>query len=328
MPRSFAQTYSHEMAALVDAENGQHDAALALGLGAGIHLRHGSGMPRILDEVEVATILEDYRKRPPGLTRLRRGLTWWKYARFVRDLTKEFERTTAVSEHELQHLLAIGCERRHLAVIANGVDAATLQYTRTTVRDRLIYPGSVTYGANLDAVRYLVDEILPLIRAVRPAVHLMVTGDVGDVDTTALIAAGGITFTGQVPDVRQLIAESAVCVVPLRIGGGTRLKILEAAAIGTPVVSTPKGAEGLVFANGRDLLTADTADAFARETLRLLNDRDFAQRMAANARQIVEESYLWDRIGAQLNDVIVDAVSTRQRFVSIDRGEKIRAVGA
>jgi glycosyltransferase involved in cell wall biosynthesis len=117
--------------------------------------------------------------------------------------------------------------------------------------------------------------------------------------------------------------------VPLRIGGGTRLKILEAAAVGTPVVSTSKGAEGLALAPGRDLLIGDTPEAFAQATVRLLEDPGLGRRLAASARRIVEQSYVWDRVGAQLNDLILEAVANARRGVpTVKRGERARAVGA
>src|SRR5262249_51624534 len=136
---------------------------------------------------------------------------------------------------------------------------------------RMIYSGSVTYFANLDAVRYFAQDIFPLIRRARPA-SFVITGSTGDIDVSDLLLDGTVTFTGRVPDAAHLVAHSSVVVVPLRIGGGTRLKILEAMAVGTPVVTTRKGAEGLDVEHGENILIADSPDAFAKAVLRVLDD--------------------------------------------------------
>src|SRR4029077_19625151 len=114
---------------------------------------------------------------------------------------------------------------------------------------------------------------------------------------------GGLTFTGRVPDIAHLVAHSSVCVVPLRTGGGTRLKILEAMAVGTPVVATTKGAEGLAVTHGENILIADSPEAFSKEVLRVMDDFVLRARLAANARRLVERLYTWDRIGVEFEAV-------------------------
>jgi glycosyltransferase involved in cell wall biosynthesis len=164
----------------------------------------------------------------------------------------------------------------------------------------------VTYSANLDAIRYFARDIFPLIRQARPATFV-ITGSTGDIDVSELVADGTITFTGRVPDAAHLVAHSSVAVVPLRIGGGTRLKILEAMAVGTPVVATSKGAEGLDVEPGKNILIADSPEAFSKAVLRVLDDFVLRAALAANGRRLVERLYTWDRIGSLLEDVIDDA---------------------
>src|SRR5262249_42734291 len=154
---------------------------------------------------------------------------------------------------------------------------------------------SITYSANLDAVRFFTSEIFPTIRRSRPDVSFIVTGSTGQVDTSALTLGGQVTFTGRVPDVGRLVGESSVCVVPLRAGGGTRLKILEAMAIGTPVVTTTKGAEGLAVNDDEHLLIADSPHEFAACVLRLMDDAALRERLATNGRRLIEARYTWDR---------------------------------
>jgi glycosyltransferase involved in cell wall biosynthesis len=113
-----------------------------------------------------------------------------------------------------------------------------------------------------------------------------------------------VELTGHLDDVRATVAGSWACVVPLRKGGGTRVKILEAMALGTPVVSTTKGAEGLDVRDGVHLLLADTAADFAAQTVRLLGSRPLRDALAVAARRLVEERYEWRTIGARLCEVI------------------------
>lgn len=309
VPRSFAQTYSPVMQRLVDEALPAHDVAVGLQLGAALYLAHRPGIPRVFEEVEVGVIQDQYLRQPWGFRRARHGLTWFKFSRFIRELVGRFERTTVVSGIEHGRLGEIGCDRARIRVVPNGVDRNDLDRPKRPEPGRLIYPGSVTYAANLGAVQYFARDILPLVRAARPEAWLAVTGAVGDVDVAGLANMAGVAFTGHLADVKHAVASSAVCVVPLRIGGGTRLKILEAMALGTPVVATSKGAEGLAVTPERDILIADRPNDFAAAVLRVLNDPALAARLGANGRSLVERLYTWDRIGAKLDAVLDEAVA-------------------
>ena len=305
-PRSYVQTYSPRMQDLVDAAVPHHDAAVALQVGAAIYLTKHVTIPRVFDEAEAGVIRDQFHTHAAGPARWRHGLTWWKFGRFLRHLVESFDRTTVVSDRERQHLADIHCDLSAIRIVPNGVDRQSLKQKNELRPGRLIYPGSVTYSANLEAVRFFAGEILPLIKRARPATFL-VTGSTGSVDVADLSADGSVTFTGRVADIAHLIARCSVCVVPLRTGGGTRLKILEAMALGTPVVTTTKGAEGLSVVHGENILIADSPDAFAREVLRVMDDFVLRARLAANGRRLVERLYTWDRIGAGLENVIQEA---------------------
>lgn len=310
IPRSYAQTYSETMQRLVDLYIDEHDAAIAFALGTAMYLQHHRQVPRVLEEIEVGVLYDRYHKAR-GWPRARQGLTWTKYRSFVRRLASQYERATAVSEIERQHLVAIGCAPSSVAVVKNGVDRALLTKANAPRPGRLVYSGAVTYDANLDAVRYFTNDILPLVRRERQDCSFTVTGATGDCDVSGLAAAGA-TFTGRVADISYVVGHSAVCVVPLRIGGGTRLKILEALALGTPVVSTSKGAEGLDVIDGEHLLLADTPDAFAAAVLRVMNDCVLRARLAANGRRLIERHYTWDRIGDELEQVLQEACAVHR----------------
>ena len=306
MPRSYRQTFSPAMQALVDEGIATHDAAIGLEVGAALYLERARAIPRIFDEAEVTVIREQFASQTRLLKRLRYELTWWKYSRFMSALSRRFDCVTVVSELERDQLIHIGCDARRIALISNGVEASDLNVIPTPQAAALIYSGSLTYSANYDAVQYFLAESFPLIRKAQPEVTLRVTGATDGVPIDNLPNRDGVTFTGYVPDVKTLIAQSSVCVVPLHIGGGTRLKIIQSMALGTPVVSTPKGAEGLSVTPEENILIGETPQQFADQVLRLLTDEALRVRLTANARQLVARQYTWDNIGSRLDVLLAD----------------------
>jgi polysaccharide biosynthesis protein PslH len=314
MPRSLARTFSREMAARVDAAVPHHDVTVGLQIGAVLYVADRRAAPAVFEEAEV-TWLRALRDREARLARRARlAMTSSKYLRYVLRLVARTDRTTVVSDVERQALLDIGCEPARVRVVPNGVRREHLLFRPSRHLPRLVYPGAMTYSANADAVRWFVAEAWPAIRRARPDLSFVVTGSTEGVDLGDLEGVAGVEFSGHVADVKSFIGESAACVVPLRLGGGTRLKILEAMALGTPVVSTPKGAEGLAVTPQDDILIADRPDAFAREVVRVTGDEALAARLATNARALVDRSYTWDTIGATLDSVLDEAVRDfRQR---------------
>ncbi len=195
--------------------------------------------------------------------------------------------------------------RLQVDVIPNGVDTEKYQplpLPPENAPPSLMFIGSMEYPPCVDAVLYFCSEILPLIRHAINAMELWIVG--GEPRPEVLKLDGSaVHVTGRVEDVVPYYQQSTVCVVPLRAGGGTRLKILEAMALGRPVVSTTIGCEGLDVVDGEHLLIADTPEQFAEKTLRLLRDRQLYQHIAANGRRLVESRYGWDKIAERLMDV-------------------------
>ncbi|MFV9505142.1 MAG: glycosyltransferase family 4 protein [Oscillochloridaceae bacterium umkhey_bin13] len=314
-PASVRATWSAEFAATVQAstERLNPTVVLALEIDVAPYARQLTSAIRILEDLELAYLFEHYQQyREPHL-RLRYWLTALQHRRYVAALLRDFAAVTVVSAREAALVRdLVGQQSLELAVIPNGADvAASAGYRYQPDLDTLIYPGALSYAANLDAMRYFVAEILPLIRRERPQTRLRITGRTTPEQRAALSNLEGVEFTGYVEDVRALIARSTVEVVPLRQGGGTRLKILEALALGTPVVSTSKGVEGLELQAGQELLVADQPAAFAAATLHLLNDSDVRTQLSEAGRQAVGARYDWAVLTPRLLELLETVVEMR-----------------
>jgi glycosyltransferase involved in cell wall biosynthesis len=188
------------------------------------------------------------------------------------------------------------------AVVPNGVDLEYFQPSpEPTIPDSLVFTGLMKYRPNLDAVQYFVREVLPLLLRVRPRVRLTVVGS--DVPPELERLAGpSVVITGGVPDVRPYLAGAAAVVVPLRMGGGTRLKVLEALAMRKAVVSTGIGCEGLLAEDGVHLLRADDPRSLAERILLVLSTPALAEELGARGRRLVEANYGWERVVDGLRD--------------------------
>jgi glycosyltransferase involved in cell wall biosynthesis len=227
-------------------------------------------------------------------------LSWLKWERYIRSLSRDIHTWTVVSNRESSLLKNITNGRIISQVVPNCVDYQYYQGDFGPAEaDTLVYSGALTYFANYDAVSYFLSEIFPLIKNKRPKTRFLVTGKLDGVSVESLPHPEGVEFTGYLNDIRPTIAQSRVNVVPLRIGGGTRLKILESLALGTPVVSTSKGAEGLDLVDGRDLLVADGPADFAAAVLRLLEDSRLRERLSSAGCSAVASKYDWEAVAPE-----------------------------
>jgi polysaccharide biosynthesis protein PslH len=217
---------------------------------------------------------------------------------------EKFDYCTAVSEGDRKLLMAVN-PNLQVEVIPNGVDIDRYQPLPLSSENKsptLLFVGNMGYPPCVDAAIYFCREVFPSIRRLKDDVNLWIVGR--DPRSEVLQLEGnGVHVTGRVDDVIPYYRKSSVCIVPLRAGGGTRLKILEAMALGRPVVSTSIGCEGLDVVDGEHLLIADTPELFAEKTVRLINDRKLYQHITSNGRLLVEASYGWDKIADHLMDI-------------------------
>lgn len=224
-------------------------------------------------------------------------LEWRKMEAAERRYLRLADRVLAVSETD-RAVFASFLDPGKLTVIPTGVDVDYFQpMPGEEVANSLVFTGSMDWLPNEDGILYFVETILPLIKQQCPDVHLEVVGRSPSRTLQSLAEREkNVRLTGWVEDIRPFLARDAVCIVPLRIGGGTRLKIFEAMAMGKAVVSTSIGAEGLPVRHGEDILLADTPADFASSVLSLLRDANQRARLGTAARALVQEKYSWPKV--------------------------------
>jgi glycosyltransferase involved in cell wall biosynthesis len=216
-----------------------------------------------------------------------------------------------MSETDRQVLLAAN-PRLRVEVAPNGVDTHAFRpLPAPEGPPALVFVGNMSYPPCVDAMVWFCSEILPLIRAQRPGVEMWIVG-INPAPEVRRLEGDGVHVTGRVPDVTPYYERSGVSVVPIRAGGGTRLKILEAMALGRPVVSTTIGAEGLDIMDGNHVLLADDPRQFAEKTLQLLSDAELYRRLAADGRALAVNRYDWDVIARDLLRVFSDVAAISQ----------------
>lgn len=233
---------------------------------------------------------------------------WRKVKRFERAALSWVDAATAVSDLDCARL-ANECPGLRIATIPNGVD---LEYfhalPQPAQRRHLVFTGSMDWRPNQDASRYFIWEIFPLLKQARPDLECTFVGRNPPADIERLASMPGVHITGTVEDVRPYVDRAAVYIVPLRVGGGSRLKILEALAMGRAVVSTTIGAEGLDVAHECQVLLADDPRSFAASVLRLLDDPERCRELAYQGRRLVEQQYGWDALAERFRRFICEIV--------------------
>jgi glycosyltransferase involved in cell wall biosynthesis len=292
--------------------------------------------PMVVAAGATATILDNddvlddqyrqlWRIEPWGwgkLTLLRR---WRALRRFERKWLPRPDALTVCSHRD--RALMHGSHRSlpPVRVVPNGVDLGSDGFSADS-RDpnMLIMAGIMGWPPNAHGARFLARRVMPRVWSERPTARLWLVGRDPRADVSSL-AGDRVIVTGRVPDVGPYRRRAAVEVVPLFAGGGTRLKILQAMAAGTPVVSTAVGASGLELLAGEEVCIADGPDDMATAILQLLDDRSRAATLARTARRRVEADFGWDAIGSELAELIEEVAS---RAVGNSRGRTSSVAGS
>jgi glycosyltransferase involved in cell wall biosynthesis len=239
---------------------------------------------------------------------------WRKFERFERWAFAHAHWAVAVSEADADLIRTRMGGTEQTEVVDNGVDTQFFRPQRDVDRDpyKVAFVGSLDWRPNQDAVKLLLDDIFPKVRAAEPRATLAVVGrHPPDWMTEAAKRMSGVTVHGSVPDVRPYLATCGMTVVPLRVGGGSRLKILESLATATPVVSTRVGAEGLRLEPGEHLTVTLDETGIADALVRTMRDPDAAADQADEGRRLVLREYDWGPLAAKLDEVWAVAVDQR-----------------
>ena len=313
-PRSLVAADRPELRALVRRAAAVHQPELVIASELQMlpYALEVAGPPLLLDDLELGIFRQAVDEETSPARRARARLTWLKLTAYLRRTLPRFAGCSVVSKRERTLVERAVPDYGRVAVIPNAIDLARCQGDYGLPEpDSLVYCGSPTYRPNFDAVTRFLADSFPAIKQQLPGVSLTVTGSLTGLDPARLPNRPDVRLLGQVADVWPVVARSWASVVPLRQGGGTRLKILESLALGTPVVSTQKGAEGLELADGSEILVADEPGEFAARCTALLRQPELRARLARAGRQAVAQRYDWSVVGPRFLRLVEQAASRR-----------------
>jgi len=256
-------------------------------------------LARIMDLIDVDSYKwTQYAEKSSGLKRLIYRYEARYLSQYEHRIAETFSHLLVVSEQE-KNIFLRGLAAANLSVVTNGVDLEFFNprhpQRHQTQKPTLIFTGVMDYWPNIEGVQWFVEKIFPCIRAAVPDTTFYIVGSRPTTEIRRLERTKNIVVTGFVEDVRDYLAAADVCVVPLRIARGIQNKILEAMAMGKPVVTTPQAFEGIKAVSGEEIIPADDEDMFAAAVIDLLQDKQKAEIMGAKARRCMEAHYSWDR---------------------------------
>ncbi len=260
--------------------------------------------------IESIRFERELRQGPWGRRRVLLLADQWLAGQWEVKAIQAFDGVTTVSEIE-RSWVRERAPGKSVELVPNGVDTRHFAFSPPCPSSVITFVGSMDYPPNIDAVLWLSESILPEIRRRVPHFKFRVVGSRVDARVLALAARPGVEVLGQVDDIRPHLAQSLALVVPLRSGGGTRLKILQAMAMGRPVISTAVGAEGIDLDRDRHYLLAETREEWVNEVLRLHGDHQLATQLASAGRELVENKYDWSICLSPLDRLYEQLLSAR-----------------
>jgi glycosyltransferase involved in cell wall biosynthesis len=266
-------------------------------------------IPKLFDAVDSLTLAYDRALKNRYTRFAHRVLAfeeWLKMRNYEPHMLRYFDRAIVSSPADRAYLTGNGTP---VDVVSNGVD---LEYFRWFDCDKetnsIVFLGKMNYYVNIDSIYYFYKFIYPKIKSQLPKVHLTIIGWNPSHSILALSRDPTIEVTGGVPDVRPYLAKATIAIAPMVSGSGIQNKILQAMAVGTPVVTTSLACQALHVINGDHLLVADTPEDFAGAVTGLLRDKALQKKLSLNARRYVEEFHNWEVIGRQLEEIYIDLV--------------------
>lgn len=276
-------------------------------------LQRFRNIPLVADRTRVDLqyqLMEQRRMKFSFKTQLLNIENMAKMWRYERAIARHAALQIVCGPDDLTFLRKYVTRRQPIEVIPNGVD---LEYFKPNSsfgakepQPTILFCGAMDYNPNVDGLRWYFAEMHKQIADAIPGLQMWIVGKDPVAEVKAYAKLPGVTVTGGVPDVRPYYQKAWLQVVPIRIGGGTRLKIVESLAMGTPVVSTTMGAQGLDLEHGHDALLADSEFDFISETLRGLRDTELRHRLVREGQRTVAARLSWEGLGARLRKIYAD----------------------
>jgi glycosyltransferase involved in cell wall biosynthesis len=259
------------------------------------------GLITVLDTHNILSLMIQrfYQQEPNPIKRRYIHSQWQKTLEVEKRLCQRMNLCLVCSESDARELASLAPQAR-IRVIPNGTEADRPALSPTHDEPSLVFIGAMDYMPNYQGVLCFCEQTLPRIEREIPGIRLYIIGRNPVPSIRQLENRPNIRVLDKVDDIQSRLHPEQILVVPLRIGGGTRLKILEAMSLGLPVVSTSIGAEGLEAVQGKHILIADEPQEMAQAVIRLYNDKALRQELTANARRLIKQKYDWEIIGERL----------------------------
>jgi polysaccharide biosynthesis protein PslH len=290
----------------------------------GLFVPATKGFRKVLNHhnCESAMALRRAQREPNRLKKAFLALQARELRRMEKSICADFENNLVVSEEDANQLRAIQ-PRAHFSVVENGVDTSYFQPApEQEVPNTVAFTGQLNWYPNVAGLRFFVREIWPLVKSRFADARLFLAGKNPAEEVLACAHADAhIVVIPNPDDMRPILGRAAVCICPLLEGGGTRLKILDALAMGKPMVTTTIGCEGLRVTHGENILVADAPRDFADRLVELFENPGLRRKIGAAGRALVEREYCWEKIGEQLEQAYQSAFETP---ISDHRYESIR----
>jgi len=249
--------------------------------------------------------LKAFRQNKFGPDKLKDAINLKGLKKYEFGMYRNADKVLTLTPQGKEELLEI-CPELDIAVVPHGVDVEDFSFSELNGEEKsIVFVGNYLHYPNVDAVIYFQREIWPLVKSQLPEVKFYVVGQAPPPEIQSLSQDKAIIVTGRVNDVRPYLKKGRVFICPVRLGGGFRGKILEAMAIGRPVVSTSLGAEGIPAVHRENIIVADNPEEFTQGILDLMNDDKFFDRIRKKARFLVEEKYAWEK-GVEIMEGVLE----------------------
>lgn len=245
-------------------------------------------------EMMIMKRFQDQQKNP--FLKFYSGLQYKKFISYEPQICEQFEKCLMITEEDEKQLLKLNPNCK-TTFIPCGIESDLLEYPqKEKIPDSLFHVGQLNWLPNYDGIKWYLDEIFPDIIKAKPNVKLFIYGKGTEKLELPDLVKNNVILKGYVKDIYEEMADKELAVVPLRIGGGMRIKIVEFLSMGLNIISTPVGAEGISVTDGENILLANTKEEMINKTLLYLNNRYDKKELSINAKEFIKENYVWDKV--------------------------------